>query len=206
MAALSGYGVAIVYAPFAPQMYIHMSIGELDGVEELPGCCQLERFRDIVTFSGDVVIGMAHAVVTVRQTAKDRNHNSQRLLDLIKCRPTRNRFWTAPWSERDRCACLADLNRGHLPLSLAGQLMGDFDSIVGIPLHNASHVGEDTSHGSGVASQFVGNDLQWFGASTVQESSKESLCSALITISYDSQSHPASSKFVIHSCFSGRIR
>ena len=48
----------------------------------------------------------------------------------------------------------------HLPFSLAGQLMGDFDSIVGIPLHYVSHVAEDAPHGSGVASQFVGNDLQ----------------------------------------------
>ena len=73
----------------------------------------------------------------------------------------------------------------HLPLSLSRQLMGDFDSIVGIALHNVSHIVEDASHGSGVASQFVGNDLQWFSTLTVQESSKESLCSALITMRLD---------------------
>ena len=48
-----------------------------------------------------------------------------------------------------------------------------------------SHIGEDGSHGSGVASQFVGNDPQWFGALTAQQSSKESLCSALITMRLD---------------------
>ena len=39
--------------------------------------------------------------------------------------------------------------------------------------------------GSGVASQFVGNDPQRCGALTMQESSKESLCSSLITLRLD---------------------
>ena len=41
------------------------------------------------------------------------------------------------------------------------------------------------SHGSGVASQFVGNDPQWFGTLAAQQSSKESLCGALITMRLD---------------------
>ena len=49
----------------------------------------------------------------------------------------------------------------HLPFPLARRLMRGFDAIVGVPLHPVSHVAEDASHGSGVASQFVGNDLQW---------------------------------------------
>jgi hypothetical protein len=72
-----------------------------------------------------------------------------------------------------------------LPLSLSRQLMGDFDSIVGMALHDVSHVAKDASHGSGLASQYVGNDLPWFSTLTVQESSKESLCSALITMRLD---------------------
>ena len=51
----------------------------------------------------------------------------------------------------------------HLPFPLARRLMRGFDAIVGVPLHPVSHVAEDASHGSGVASQFVGSDLQWFG-------------------------------------------
>jgi hypothetical protein len=48
-----------------------------------------------------------------------------------------------------------------------------------------SHVAEDASHGSGVASQFVGNDLQWFRTLATQEFSKKSLCGALITMRLD---------------------
>ena len=55
-------------------------------------------------------------------------------------------------------------------------------SIVGVPLYNMCHIAEDASHGSGVASQFVGNDPQWLRALTAQESSKESLCGTLITM------------------------
>ena len=46
-----------------------------------------------------------------------------------------------------------------------------------------SHVAEDASHGSRVASQLVGNDPQWFGTLAMQEFSKESFCGALITMS-----------------------
>ena len=73
----------------------------------------------------------------------------------------------------------------HLPFPLARRLMRGFDAIVGVPLHTVSHVAEDASHGSGVASQFVGNDLQWFGTLATQEFSKESLCGALITMRLD---------------------
>jgi hypothetical protein len=55
----------------------------------------------------------------------------------------------------------------HLPFPLAGRLMRGFGSIVGVSLHTVSHVAEDGSYGSGVASQFVGSDPQWFG--TVSE-------------------------------------
>ena len=73
----------------------------------------------------------------------------------------------------------------HLPFPLARRLMRGFDAIVGVPLHPVSHVAEDASHGSGVASQFVGNDLQWFRTLATQEFSKESLCGALITMRLD---------------------
>ena len=63
--------------------------------------------------------------------------------------------------------------------------MRGFGSIVGISLHTVSHVAEDGSHGSGVASQFVGNDPQWFGTLAAQQSSKESFCGALITMPLD---------------------
>jgi hypothetical protein len=52
----------------------------------------------------------------------------------------------------------------HLPFPLAGRLMRGFGSIVGVSLQTVSHVAENRSYGSGVASQFVGNDPQWFGA------------------------------------------
>ena len=73
----------------------------------------------------------------------------------------------------------------HLPFPLARRLMRDFGSIVGVPFHGVSHVAEDGSYCSGVASQFVGNDPQWFGTLAAQESSKESFCSALITMWLD---------------------
>ena len=73
----------------------------------------------------------------------------------------------------------------HLPFPLARRLMRGFDAIVGVPLHPVSHVAEDASHGSGVASQFVGNDLQWFRTLATQEFSRESLCGALITMRLD---------------------
>jgi hypothetical protein len=43
-----------------------------------------------------------------------------------------------------------------------------------------SHSAEDVSHGSRVASQFVGNDPQWFRTLATQQFSKESLSSAVI--------------------------
>jgi hypothetical protein len=73
----------------------------------------------------------------------------------------------------------------HLPFSLAGRLMRDFGSIVGVPLHTVRYVAEDGSHGSRVASQFVGDDSQWFGALAPQESSKEPFCGTLITVRLD---------------------
>ena len=45
-----------------------------------------------------------------------------------------------------------------------------------------SHLAEDISYSSGVASQFVGDDPQWFGALAAQEFSKASLCGALVTM------------------------
>src|SRR5437588_4371679 len=70
----------------------------------------------------------------------------------------------------------------HMPFPLTGRLMRSFDSIVGEPLRTVSHVAEDSSHGSGVASQFFGNDPQWFGTLAAQQPSKESFCGALITM------------------------
>ena len=63
--------------------------------------------------------------------------------------------------------------------------MRDFGPIVGESLHIVSHVGEDSAYGSGIASQFIGNDPPWFGALAAQQSSKESLCGSLITMSLD---------------------
>jgi hypothetical protein len=53
---------------------------------------------------------------------------------------------------------LSRFESAHLPFPLTGRLMRGFESIVGVSLHTMSHVAEDSSHGSGVASQFVGND------------------------------------------------
>jgi hypothetical protein len=61
---------------------------------------------------------------------------------------------------------LSRFESAHLPFPLTGRLMRGFDSIVGEPLHTVSHVAEDSSHGSGVASQFVGSDPQWFDTLT----------------------------------------
>ena len=73
----------------------------------------------------------------------------------------------------------------HLPFPLAGWLMRGFDSIVRISLHAVSHAAEDSSRGSRVASQFVGNDPQWFGPLAPQQSPKEPFCGALITMRLD---------------------
>ena len=73
------------------------------------------------------------------------------------------------------------LESTHLPFSLASWLMRDFSSIVGVSLHTVSHIAEDISYSSGVASQLVGNDPPWFRTLATQEFSKESLCRALIT-------------------------
>jgi hypothetical protein len=70
----------------------------------------------------------------------------------------------------------------HLSFPLARRLMWDFGSIIGVPIHNVSHIAEHPSHSRRVASQFVSNDLQWFGTLATQESSKESLCRTLITM------------------------
>jgi len=62
---------------------------------------------------------------------------------------------------------LSRFESAHVRLRLTGRLMRGFDSIVGEPLHTVSHVAENRSHGSGVASQFVGSDPQWFDTLTV---------------------------------------
>jgi hypothetical protein len=76
----------------------------------------------------------------------------------------------------------------HFPFPLARRLMRGLDAIVGVPFHPVSHIAEDASHGSGVASKFVGDDLQWFGTLATQEYSKKSLCGALITMRLDQNS------------------
>ena len=48
-----------------------------------------------------------------------------------------------------------------------------------------SHVAEDTPYGGGVASQFVGNDSQWFDTLAPQEYLKESFCGPLIPVRLD---------------------
>ena len=48
-----------------------------------------------------------------------------------------------------------------------------------------SHAFEDTSYGSRVASQFVGNDPYRFGTLATQESPKESFCGPLIPMRLD---------------------
>jgi len=58
---------------------------------------------------------------------------------------------------------LSRFESAHLTFPSAGRLMRGFGSIVGISLHTVSHVAEKGSHGSGIASQFVCNDPQWFG-------------------------------------------
>jgi hypothetical protein len=63
--------------------------------------------------------------------------------------------------------------------------MRDFGSIVGVWLPTVNHVAKDGSYGSGVASQFIGNDPHWFGTLATQEFSKEPFCGALITIRLD---------------------
>jgi len=63
--------------------------------------------------------------------------------------------------------------------------MRDFNSIVGVSLYCVRHAAEDASHPRRVASQFIGNDLQWFGTLAPQESAKESLCCTLITTRLD---------------------
>ena len=73
----------------------------------------------------------------------------------------------------------------HLPLPLASRLMRDFGSIVGVSLRTMTHVAEDNPYGRGVASQFVGNDSQWFGTLTPQEPLKESFCGPLIPMRLD---------------------
>ena len=73
----------------------------------------------------------------------------------------------------------------HLSFPLAGRLMRDFGSIVGVSLHTMNGVAEDGSHGSRVASQLVGNHPRWFRTLAAQKSSKEALCGVLITMRLD---------------------
>ena len=63
--------------------------------------------------------------------------------------------------EGEKTLCvLGRFESAHLPFPLARRRMRGFDAIVGVPLPPVSHVPEDDSHGSGIASQFVSNDLQ----------------------------------------------
>jgi hypothetical protein len=72
--------------------------------------------------------------------------------------------------EGEKTLCVSGrFESAHLPFRLARRLMRGFNAIVGVPLYPVSHVAEDASHGSGVASQFVGNDLQSFRALATQE-------------------------------------
>ncbi len=51
-----------------------------------------------------------------------------------------------------------------------------------LSVHIVNHAAKDGSYGSGVASQFVGNDPHWFGTLTAQEPSKVSFRGTLITM------------------------
>ena len=80
------------------------------------------------------------------------------MLDLNKC-PSHSEQVADGIVEREKPLGLpCRFESPHLPFPLARQLMRDFGSIVGVPLHIVSHVGEDGSHGGGVAFQFIGND------------------------------------------------
>ena len=61
---------------------------------------------------------------------------------------------------------LSRFESAHLTFPSAGRLMRGFDSIVGELVHTVSHVAEDGSYGSRVASQFIGSDPQWFDTLT----------------------------------------
>ena len=70
------------------------------------------------------------------------------------------------------------LESTHLSFPLARPLMRSLHSIIGVTLGRVSHVAEADSERGRVASQFVGDDSQWFGALAPQESSKEPFCGA----------------------------
>ena len=54
------------------------------------------------------------------------------------------------------------LEAAHVPFPLAGRLMRGFGAIVGVTFRVVVHTGKDRSHRGRVASEFVGDDAQWF--------------------------------------------
>ena len=62
----------------------------------------------------------------------------------------------------------------HLPLPLAGRLMRNFSTIVGVAVHAMCDVTEGGSHGSRVAPEPVSNDAKRLLSLAMQQPAEES--------------------------------
>jgi len=68
----------------------------------------------------------------------------------------------------------------HLPLPLAGRLVGNFSAIVGVTVHAMCNVAEGGSHGSGIAPEPVSNDAKRLLSLATQQSAEEFLGGPLV--------------------------
>jgi len=68
----------------------------------------------------------------------------------------------------------------HLPLPLAGRLVGNFSAIVGVTVHAMCDVAEGGSHGSGIAPEPVSNDAKRLLSLATQQPAEESFGSPLV--------------------------
>ena len=75
------------------------------------GHCQVDERRACRSLDGSVSLVVQQAPVTASHSANARLRSQRWCADRSRCRPTRKRFSTSPWTARNRCAGAADVNR-----------------------------------------------------------------------------------------------
>ena len=73
--------------------------------------CQVDERRACRSLDGSVSLVVQQAPVTASHSANARLRSQRWCADRSRCRPTRKRFSTSPWTARNRCTGAADVNR-----------------------------------------------------------------------------------------------
>ena len=107
------------------------------------------RGRDDLLMARSFIVQQAH--VTSSHTRNERVLSERWCTARSKWRPTRKRFWTSPCTDKNRCACQADLNRRICRSRCRVGLVRDFGSVVFVLFGAVHDRQQDRAVGSRVA-------------------------------------------------------